>query len=355
MAGEALQAVSVQLGLPASATALNGLDKAALVLLSLDRETAVELLRSLDAEEVGSLLAAAERVRASGRTELDATIHEFEQLFLNGPRFVGSEVEVRNLIAEAMGGVSETPGEPAADKPAEPFWTRVAALSDDVVRECLSGLPLQVAAFVLSNFEPSRAAELLGPVTAEVRNELIERMLRLEKISDDVRLAIESTLEQQLLAVETTSPPHRRIATILNELEAIQSREVVDHLGAAAPEHATAIRKLLFKFEQLPELGKPALAALFDRTPVERIVTALHGVELPFQNAVLGVLAPRARRLVEAELQGPAAASARDIALARRAMSETVLELVAEGKIELEVAHPGAPGDPGGVGGSSRD
>lgn len=334
---------------------LRGLDKAALVLLSLDRNTAVGLLRSFDPDEVRALLAAVERVRTAGAGELDATVGEFEAHFMSGVTFIGSELEVRELIDEAVGGAGPgvTEAEAAGGTSEEPLWTRIAALSDDAIRDCISALPSQVAAFVLTHFEPSRVAELLRPLPPDERNELIERMLRLEKVSEEVQVAIEATLRQKLLTGGASPPPHLRIAGIVNGLEAPQSRDVIDHLATTAPEHATAIRKLLFKFEQLPELTREALTLLFDRIPVERIVTALQGMDVSFQNSVLAALAPRARRLVEAELQGPAAATAREVSQARQAIADAVLELAAEGRLSLDAPDAGPAAGTGGGHGSA--
>ena len=321
----------------AAARELSGLDKAALVLLSLERSKAVELLRAFDRGEVEALLGAAHRLRAAGAAELDAAVREFEGHFMSGVNFVGSDDEVSRLVAEAVGDV---PAPQAALE--EPVWSRLAAMPDEALRDCIAALPEQVAAYVLSMLEPARVAELLRARKPAERNALIERMLQLREISPEIRQIVEDELRRQLLATSARpAPPHARIAGILNQLDAPQSREAVDHLAVTAPEDAAAVRKLLFKFEQLPSLPKEALTMLVDRMPVERMVLALQGTDIAFQGAVLAVMAPRARRIAEAELQGRAVASAREVGAARRAISDAVLALVADGRVTLEEAPSG--------------
>jgi flagellar motor switch protein FliG len=85
---------------------------------------------------------------------------------------------------------------------------------------------------------------------------------------------------------------------------------------------------------RLPARG---LTAVMDGIPVERTVLALQGADAELQTKVLSALAPRARRMAEAELQNPANVAARDIVDARRTIVETVLRLASEGLIDISV------------------
>jgi flagellar motor switch protein FliG len=109
----------------------------------------------------------------------------------------------------------------------------------------------------------------------------------------------------------------------------------LQYLASIKPKDAEAIRKMLFKFEDLLRLPARALTILMDGIPVERTVLALQGADPEFQNKVLSALSPRARRMAEAELQSPANVPQRDIADARRGMVDSVLRLAAEGTIDI--------------------
>jgi flagellar motor switch protein FliG len=77
------------------------------------------------------------------------------------------------------------------------------------------------------------------------------------------------------------------------------------------------------------------MTVLMDGIPVERTVIALQGAPADLRDKVLAALSPRARRMAEAELQGPVNVAQRDIAEARRAIVDSVLRLSAEGTIEI--------------------
>jgi flagellar motor switch protein FliG len=75
-----------------------------------------------------------------------------------------------------------------------------------------------------------------------------------------------------------------------------------------------------------------------DGIPVERTVLALQGADAELQTKVLSALAPRARRMAEAELQSPANVPPRDIVDARRTIVDSVLRLAADGLIDISGA-----------------
>lgn len=337
-----------------STAGLTGPDKAALILLSIDRAKAVDLLRSFDPAEAKILLAAADRLRAVGANDVDFAARDFETGFMSGVNFVGAQAEVRQLVTDAVGEEQPAQVEPEPVSNEETIWDRLSGESTDTLRGCLSELPAQAVAFVLSQLKAARVAEVLRAMPADDRNNMIERVLCLTKVSAEVGAVIEDAITRQLnAAAAKPASPYSRIAGILNQLDMALSQEAVDHLTSNAPEHAAAIRKLLFKFEQLPSLPKSTLAMVVDRTPVERTILALQGAPAALQNAVLGVMAPRTRRLAEAELQGTGSGSPQDIDGARRAIADAVLELVASGKVSLESEKAGAADTPGEADGQS--
>jgi len=148
--------------------------------------------------------------------------------------------------------------------------------------------------------------------------------------------ALEGSLHEELFDVDRSSAgKHLTMAGILNNLDKADSSEALAYLANLKPKDAEAIRKMLFKFEDLMRLSAKALTVIMDGVPVERTVIALQGADSELQTKVLSALSPRARRMAEAEMQSPANVAARDIIDTRRSIVDSVLKLVAEGAIEL--------------------
>lgn len=315
---------------------LGGAEKAAFVLLTLPKPKAMELIKCLSADEIKELARAAENLRAADSEEIDRIVAEFEANFASGVTLMGTGSEVRSLIAEVLG---EDQLDAVLSGPRvvqEPVWPQLAEMKETALHTYLSSQHPQAAAYILSQLRSSQVASVIKLLTREQRNDLIVRMLSLGSISDLVKAQIEQAIRADLTKTTVEQPrPHGSIAGILNELESTQTDEAIAYLDSSLPQDAGAIKKLLFKFENLPSLSTKSLTVLFDRTPVERTVVALQGLDPAIQNTVLSALAPRARRLAESELNSGATAPAEEVALARKAVVEMVLAMMSRGELTL--------------------
>lgn len=322
---------------------LGGAEKAACVLLTLPKEKAIELIKRLDPAEMKVLAQAAESLQLADNDEVERVVAEFEADFIAGVRLPGNGSEVRGLIAEVLGQEqfdAVLSGAPPAE---EPVWPQLADLKDEALHDYLMGQHPQVMAYMLSQLPSGRVASILKLLSREQRNDLIARMLSLGSVGDAMKAEVERAIRLDLRKTDTRpSRPYGSIAGILNEMEPTLTDEAIAYLEGSVPEDASAIRKLLFKFEDLPTLAPKSLTVLFDRIPVERIVVALQGADPALMETVLSSMAPRARRLAESELQSGATVAPGDIVSGRKAIVETVLTMLSAGELALANADAAA-------------
>lgn len=317
---------------------LTGVEKVAILLLALGKTRAAKLLKRFDAEDLKLLSRSVTDLRPVTPTDLEGLVEEFGQKFSSGVNFVGTAIEIRDLLSGVM--PQEETGEAATEqepKSNSPVWEKISRTKVEVLRAFLIKEHPQTVAFILSKIGSEAAAKALSSLPAEHRAELLCRMLGIRRVPDEVLSVVEARLAKELVA--SAAPASRTgIADILNRLEKTQSDAVLQSLAEVRPDEAKALKSLLFSFEDLATLPPPARTAVFDQVPIERLVLALKGTDATFQAAILSALASRARRMVEAELQGGSTSPARDVAEARRAIVDTVLKLIAKGDIELRPA-----------------
>lgn len=325
---------------------IRGVEKAALVLLTVSKAVAVELLRYFEPEELEAVRKSASRLRSMGADELGAVLAEFEQTFRHGVRFVGTPDELDTLIESATNAAMAQAGPESARLPdsAPPapvtLWARVEDLDQEALRTFVVAEHPQAAAFVLSRISREITAQVIGPLPAPLRNELLIRMLDAGSVADVAIEVVETVIREELLQApgEDRGALHSNLAAILNRLERAQTQELLDEIGRTRPKDAQSLRRLLFDFVDLARLPKRSLALVVDQVPPDRLVRALGGMGEPFQEAVLAVMSPRARRMVEAELKSMASVSTRECEDARREIAAAVLEMVANGTLELPVS-----------------
>ena len=316
--------------------ALTGTEKVAVLLLALGKTRAAKLLKKFDPEELKLLTRSAADLRPVRMSDLETLVEEFAQTFSNGVGFAGTVTEVKNLLSGVM--TEEQFAQVMAEAPTreEPVWERISVLNADTLRSYLGKEHPQTVAFILSRIDSGLAAKVISTFPADVRNGLLCRMVAIKGIGDDAVRGLESVLREDLVASSSSSSSHVGIADILNRLDKAQSEDVLKSLAEVRPDEARAIKGMLFTFEDVAKLPQQARTVVFDQVPIEKLVTALRGINPELQATILSSLASRSRRMVEAELQGGAAPSQRDIAEARRTIVNTVLKMIAKGDIHIE-------------------
>ncbi|WP_290984622.1 FliG C-terminal domain-containing protein [Hyphomicrobium sp.] len=320
---------------------LSGPEKVGVLLLALGKQRASGLLKKFNPEELNILVRSAEVMPTISAAELEEIVEEFEAQCGQGTPFLGRPEDVRRLVTDVI-TENRSSGDPNDQfVTRQDIWGQLAALPDDILCAHFQNQSPQVAAYYLDRLGSERASTVLKALPVPVRNDLLSRILGMGQLSPQVIEALESGLHEELFDVDRrSSDKYVALAGILNNMDKEDSAQALEFLASVKPKDAEAIRKMLFKFEDLLRLPVRAMTVLMDGIPVERTVLALQGASPEIQAKVLAALAPRARRMAEAELQSPANVPQRDIADARRAIVDSVLRLSAEGAIDISGTTP---------------
>ncbi len=321
---------------------LKGSDKAAVLLLAMGKSAAGRLLKHFDPIELRKITLSAAELGAVPTPVLDSLVEEFCTNFSNGVDLLGNAGEAEQLLTGAF------PPEQVADILSDVLgssnsgmWEKLVGIPEDVFAAYLLKEHPQTAAFILSKVNPAFAARITAQIPRDFRNQLMRRMLALEPVQETALRSIEGVLQEDLLNAPARlggANPHSRMAEIINKLEPEQMDDVVQSLTLARPKEAEMLKRLLFSFDDLLRLSAKARATVFDKIPTERVVVALKGTEAAFRDAVLSSLTTRARRLVESELDSGFDVPQREVAKARRAIADLVLEMARQNEIEIAPA-----------------
>lgn len=323
---------------------LDGAEKAAILLLALGKPLAGEILRRLDTEEIKTITRSAARLPPLPDGALEALVEEFALQFSRGLKFVGTPAEVEKLLEGVL-----TPEQIAglwAEEPQERpinVWPELGRRGDDQVAAMIGAEHPQIVAAVLSRLPSPRVAGILRNWEPRLRTEVLRRLLALGQVSPAAWTAIEDGLREALRAPEAAGGRMRSyVAEVLNQFDKALADATMNDLSALAPGEAGALRAMLFSFDDLPRLDQRPLSLVLERIQSDQVVLALRGADPVVTERVLSCLAGRARRMVEAELQGAGEAPARDVEAARRAIASEALRLAAEGTIALPGAEEAA-------------
>jgi flagellar motor switch protein FliG len=318
---------------------LQGPEKVAALLLAAGKPVASRLLKHFDPVELKEITRSAAELGAVSAGEIETLIEEFAHEFAAGMSLLGTAREVEKLLTGVL------PGEQIAEIMSDvlgrgdsTIWERASGIPEAAIAEFLAREHPQTAALVLSKLKTDSSAKALAALPGPLRNELMRRMLTLKPISDVALCLLEEGVHEELVLGHARNPrgaAHARAAEIVNSMKPEEIEELLGSLAVERPEEAAALKRMLFRFEDIRKLSPKACAALFDQVPAERVVLALAGMDQPFRELVLSSLAARARRIVESELASGDPPAVKNVADARRQIAERALAMIRREEIEF--------------------
>jgi flagellar motor switch protein FliG len=319
---------------------LTGPQKALLFLLSLDEHVAERVVADLKEREIRILRKASETMRRTSAATLRAVHREFTELARAGlpPSLEGSTDYLRKLTARALGEARAK--ELFSDRRA---GTARSVQLDKLDADTLIGFveeePAQTVAVILSQIAPQTAADLLGRMSADRRLAVVERLVKLDAVSDDVVRAIESLLAEE--AADTNGSARREVnglevaAAVVKKLDPELVPTLLADLGDSDPAAVAKIKKALFTFEDLTRIDNKGMQVLLKAVSTDQLVVALKTASTALREKVFSALSSRAAQMLREELEILGAVRIADVEAAQQAIVEAALRLEQEGRLQI--------------------
>ncbi len=318
--------------------ALQGPDKAAVLLLALGQPLSGRLLSHFDTGEIKQVTRSIADLGAVSAQQISEIVEEFATRFTGG-NLLGTVSDVEKMLTGIL------PPDQVSDIMSDvlgyanrSIWDRISSVSEAIFANYLQKEHPQTAALILSKVRPTFAARTMSHLPQPLRHELMRRMLNLKPIVEDTVAIAERTLHEDFMlnfSRNMGADTHARMADILNKMERQDMEDALEGIKKVKPESAEMLKGLLFTFDDIINLAPRARQAIFDQIPTERVVLALKGTDLDFRDAILSSLATRARRIVENELATSEPSPQRDVLEARRVIADLALDMAGRGEIEL--------------------
>ncbi|NJM34067.1 MAG: flagellar motor switch protein FliG [Rhodomicrobium sp.] len=319
--------------------AFTGPDKAAALLLAMGKPLASKIMRHFEEDEIKTVAESAAGLGAVPRQALEDIITEFTAKIDDGSDLYATISEVEQLLSEVVppDRVAEIIQDlRGGDKRA--VWPRLGQMPETPVANFLMKEHPQVAAFVLSKATPITAAAVLEAMPADLRMDLMKRMLTIKHVLEHPLELLETALHEDLLhkgGAAGSGNIHAKIANIINRMNRDHMDEVFAALNEFRPKEAEKVKGLLFTFEDIIKLRPDAVAKLFDQIPPEQVILALAGADKKLADLILNSLGARNRRMIEQELTSGANPPQRDVLKARRSIADLALKLSERGQIDI--------------------
>jgi len=314
-------------------------EKAAALLLSMEKPLAGRLIRYFDEPEVKAAAEAAARLGNLSQRRLDEIIDEFVDALGTGSDLQGNAQAAARLLdgvvpAERINDIMSD----IAGNSASRVWQTLQAVPEMTMAQYLMKQHPQVVTYVLSRLPGGRSALVLEQMPVAQRAEIVRRMLTLKEITGAALRVLEVNLQSELASTtarNSAADVHARIAGVLNKMNRETADATFASLSATRPKDAEKIKGLLFTFNDVVKLSDESRTKLFEGIPVEQTIVALHGASADLRTLIMSSLSQRGRRMIENELENGRVPPKSEIAKAQRAVADRALDLVERGVIDI--------------------
>lgn len=321
------------------APALTGPQKAAILVMYLDRDAARALLRGLTDDEIARV---GDAIAATGPTD-EGIVEEVVADFVDQLRAVtvlpttGRDF-ARNVLPELLDEDRRVRLQSALRRHgAGDFEAFVRTRPARAVASVLAEEHPQVRAVALLRMGPENAARVLACFEPDEQADLTVRMARAESVAGELAEDVETAIRSALAGLDDALPVGgvERTARILGRMPRERNAQVLRGVRGREQSLADDLQRRLVTFEQLAGLDARAIQSLLRTVDRADLVAALKPAPAEIRAAWLGNMSSRAARdlMEELELGGPVrrlqAREAQDriVAIARRLADEGVLDL----------------------------
>lgn len=319
----------------------NEVRKAAILLLSLDKPLAAEVLSQLPRKMVETVTLEIARLEDVTREEQEAVLDEFVGLarqrthIERGGIDFANELLQQSLGKDDAGAILENVRQSMSSVPFG-FLQKVGA--ENLATFIMEEHP-QTIALIMSHLQPAMAAEVLSSLPSNKQMEVIRRVANMEQTNPEVVRDVEATLEKRMTSTFSQNLEKAggipMVAQILNVTDRMTNKAILETLESEDGELVNEIRRLMFVFDDLLKLDDRAIQALLKEVDNSQWAVALKGASDEIKQKILGNLSQRAAELLKEEMEylGPIRVS--DVEAMQQQIVDAVRRLEDAGEIEV--------------------
>lgn len=318
---------------------LTGIEKSAILLLSLGEEHTARIFEQLDEDEIMQLSQTMSNLGKVGSSVVERLFIEFAEGMSSTGSLVGSLDSTERLLARVLGkdkvdSIMEEIRGPAG----RTMWEKLSNVSEEILANYLQKEYPQTVAVVLSKITPEHAARVLALLPEGYAMEVIMRMLRMDNVQKEVLDDVEKTLRTEFmsnLARTNKRDSHEAMAEIFNNLERAVEGKFMSNLEERNPESAEKIRSLMFTFEDLAKLDPSAIQTVIRSADKEKMPLALKGASDAMKDLFFSNMSERAAKIMKEDIAAMGPVRLKDVEEAQQSLVNTAKDLADRGEITI--------------------
>ncbi|MCP8689420.1 flagellar motor switch protein FliG [Marinobacterium sedimentorum] len=322
--------------------ALDDIEKAAILLISLGEADAAEVLKHLGPKEVQRIGYAMTRLSNVPQSRVEAVVSDFMHVVSDQTGIgINNDRYIRAMLNQALG-----------EEKAKTLIDRILMSTNtsglDTLRwmearqiaEVIRFEHPQIQAVVIAYLDPDQAAHVLTYFDDRVRLDILMRVSALDQIQPQAMQELNDMFEAQLTGRGSSSQTStlggiKATASIMNFIDSSVEAEVMDGIREADEGLASQIADLMFVFDNLLDLDDKGVQVLLREVSTDLLVIALKGADTALQEKIFKNMSKRAAELLRDDLEAKGPVRVSEVETAQKEILTVARRLADDGEIML--------------------
>lgn len=328
-----------------SSLEMDGLQKAAVLLISLGPEKASNIFKHLKEDEIEQLTLEIANTRSVSPEKKEKVINEFYEVCLAQQYIAEGGINyAKDLLQKALGEdkAKEVLGKLTASLQVRPFEFIRKTEASQILNFIQDEHP-QTIALILAYLSPQQAAGIIGSLPPDKQTDVAKRIAMMDRTSPDVIKEVENILEQKLANLVsqdyTIVGGVDSVVEVLNTVDRGTEKHIMENLEIEEPELADEIRKKMFVFEDILMLDDRSIQRVLREVENNELAVALKNANEEVQDVIFKNMSTRLADMIREDMEYMGPVRVKDVEEAQQKIVNVIRKL--EDSAEIVISRGG--------------
>ncbi len=318
---------------------LNGIQKAAILLIALNQEMAAKIFSLMEDDEIKEISLAMSSMGHVSPENIEKVVAEFNGEIKQSISFIGNIQNTERLLRKILSddkvnSILEDIRGPSGKN----IWDKLSNVSEEVLANYIKNEYPQTAALILSKIPSQQAANVLKILSPEFAFEVIKRILAMDPVKKEVLDKVEKTLRHEFISGVTKIQKNyfnQIMAEIFNNFDRITETKYMTLLEEHSAESADKIKKLMFTFNDIARIDNSGIQQILKVVDKAKLPIAMKGASEDLRKKFMDNMSQRAVKILQEEIEGLGPVRLKDVYEAQGALITIARDLIGRGEIKL--------------------
>ena len=324
---------------------MTGLEKAAVLLITIGPEKSAAIFKHLKEEEIEQLTLEIANTRSVSPGVKEEVLEAFYQVCLAQQYIAeGGIGYAKNLLEKALGmeEAENVISRLTASLQVRPFEF-VRKTDPSQLLNFIQDEHPQTIALILSYLSPAQAAAIISALTPDKQTDVAKRIAMMDRTSPDVIKEVENILEQKLSSLVsqdyTIVGGVDSVVEVLNTVDRGTEKHIMENLEIEEPELADEIRKKMFVFEDILMLDDRSIQRVLREVENSELAVALKNANEEVQNVIFNNMSSRLADMIREDMEYMGPVRLKDVEEAQQKIVNVIRKL--EDSAEIVISRGG--------------